>query len=299
MQEDLNSKALGMDSGRSIGSINAAGIYSLLDRLQDIEKKDKVIGLVASMSFAVVLTLALMWWFGRAGLVMGIVEPEWKTIAVFDPGADYGTDNLGSSDINNFRDPSPNASDNPPSNNASNNAASSSNNSETSADPAAKGNLTQVGESPSESPTGKPDGSPTGSPTGSGSDQPKNNNDTGPNGGGSNDGETDKVGNTGHPDAKVLNENGLFTFGNGIGGAGGRKPLKTELKGYNVQLEEKIKFEITIDPNGDVIFVRALGALHQELVDIGKENIRRWKFDDTDPSVGNLKTTVTISFKLK
>ena len=97
----------------------------------------------------------------------------------------------------------------------------------------------------------------------------------------------------------MLNENGLFKWGNGIGGAGGRRPLKTELKGYNVQLEEKITFEITIDPNGDVIFVKAPFAVHQELVAIGKANIKTWKFSETDPGAGNLKTTVSISFRLK
>jgi hypothetical protein len=300
MRELLDRKVGVQSTGRVVGIISATGINDLLHRLEVIEKKDKLVGIVSSSAIALVLFLVLLFWFANAGLVMGIDEPEWKTIGLISPGADYGTDNLGSSTINNFRDPSPNAADRPNAPASANNAAAAANNSPNNAGET-NGAITQNHEaSPVTSNSGKENTNPTPNTDnkGSGADNKATNTGT-TNGGGSNDGETGQVGNTGHPEATVLNENGLFKWGNGIGGAGGRRPLKTELKGYNVQLEEKITFEITIDPNGDVIFVKAPFAVHQELVAIGKANIKTWKFSETDPSAGNLKTTVSISFRLK
>ncbi len=290
--------------GHVAGIISATGINDLLAGLDAIEKKDRVIGFVVSGSIAIVLFLALMFWYARAGLVMGIDEPEWKTIGLISPGADYGINELGQKDINNFQAPSPNAdgSNRPPSQNAASSSAATAASATPSSTPEVKGVITQADENVGVTATsGKETANPTSNPNATGSSNspvtdPKA---TGTVGGGSNDGETNQVGDTGNPNSKVLNENGLFTFGNGIGGAGGRRPVKTELKGYNVQLEEKIKFEITIDPNGDVIFVKAPFAVHQELVAIGKENIKKWKFSETDPSAGNLRTTVSISFVLK
>lgn len=274
-----------------------------MDRLEVIERKDKLVGIVSSSGIAIVLFISLLFWFANAGLVLGIEEPEWKTIGLIGPGGmDYGTDDLGSGEVNNFYAPSENPADRPPSPSSSNasGAAAPSNNSSAST-PATSGVITgneetgvtaNSGQKETPTPT-KPDPKATGN--GNGNSNTAANNTAG----GSNDGNTNTVGNHGDPRSTVLNPDGKFSWGVGIGGAGGRMPLKTELTGYNIQLEEKIKFEITIDPSGDVIFVRALGAINQELVDIGKSNIKKWKFSETDPSAGNLKTTVSISFRLK
>lgn len=274
-------------------------------KLDLIERKDKRVGMLSSMAFALILFISLLYWFANAGLVMGIEEPEWKTVALIGPGGmDYGTDLMGRKDVNNFFAPSENPADRPPSPNSSSDPSPSpaNNNNSSASTPAPTGTVTQSEESPIKANSGqqenadpkKPDPKATG--TGSANNHQPTQNTTG---GGSDDGETNQLGNHGDPRATVLNPNGLFAFGEGIGGTGGRMPLKTELSGYNVQLEEKIKFEITIDPSGDVIFVRAPFAIHQELVEIGKANIKKWKFSETDPNAGNLKTSVTISFRLK
>jgi hypothetical protein len=278
-------------------------MHELMDRLEVIERKDKVFGIISASSIGIVLFLALLWWISRAGLVMGIEEPEWKTIGLIGPGGmDYGTDDLGSGEVNNFFAPSANPADRPPTPNSSNsNESSAAATNAAASTPATNGVITgneetgvnaNSGQKENPTPT-KPDPKATG--TGNGT----NSNGTNNNAGGSNDGNTNTVGNHGDPRSTVLNPDGKFAWGTGIGGAGGRMPIKTELTGYNVQLEEKIRFEITIDPSGDVIFVRAPFAINQELVAIGKENIKKWKFSETDPSAGNLKTTVTISFRLK
>lgn len=280
-------------------------MHELMERLENMERQDKVIGLISSMGLAVIAFIALLFWFANAGLVMGIEEPEWKTIAIIGPGGmDYGTDLLGRSDVNNFHAPSEHPADREPApTNSSDPSASNSNNNSSSGTPSTSGVITQnhtetgvtanSGQQNSTPPV-KPDPKATGN--GNPTNNTPSNNVTG---GGSDDGNTNQLGNHGDPRATVLNPNGLFAFGEGIGGTGGRMPLKTELSGYNIQLEEKIRFDITIDPSGDVIFVKAPFAIHQELVEIGKANIKKWKFSETDPSAGNLKTTVTISFRLK
>jgi hypothetical protein len=278
-------------------------MHELMDRLESIEHKDKIVGIISASSIGIVLFLSLLWWISSAGLVMGIDEPEWKTIGLIGPGGmDYGTDDLGSGEVNNFYAPSENPANRPPSPSSSNaNESSSAATNAGASTPAATGVITgneetgvtaNSGQQENPTPT-KPDPKATG--TGNGTSNTGSNNTAG----GSNDGNTNTVGNHGDPRSTVLNPDGKFAWGVGIGGTGGRMPIKTELTGYNVQLEEKIRFEITIDPSGDVIFVRAPFAINQELVAIGKENIKKWKFSETDPSAGNLKTTVTISFRLK
>jgi hypothetical protein len=278
-------------------------MHELMERLDVIERKDKVVGIVASMLFALVLLIALLIWWARVGLVVGIEEPEWKTIAIIGPGGmDYGTDLKGRKDINNFFDPSETPANRPPSPNSSSEASSDAPNNAASNNAAATGSLTQdhtptgvtAPTGPTESNTEKPDPKATGAGKPTNDPKPSNNN-----GGGSDDGNTNEGGNHGDPRATVLNPNGLFAFGEGIGGTGGRMPLRTDLTGYNIQAEEKIKFEITIDPSGDVIFVKPLYAMNAQLAEIGKKNIKTWKFSETDPSAGNLKTTVTINFRLK
>jgi hypothetical protein len=276
-------------------------MHELMERLQLIERKDKLVGIVTSLLLALVLFIALLIWFARAGLVMGIEEPEWKTIGIIGPGGmDYGTDLKGRSDINNFQDPSETPADRPVQPNSSSDPSPTATNNAGSSTPATSGSITQTHtETSVTANSGQKDTPAKTNPTTPGDGKSTNTTPTKNTGGGSDDGNTNELGNHGDPRATVLNPNGLFAFGEGIGGTGGRMPLKTELTGYNVQLEEKIKFEITIDPSGDVIFVKAPFAIHQELVAIGKENIKKWKFSETDPSAGNLKTTVTINFRLK
>ena len=80
---DLLARKVGVEStGRIVGIISATGINDLLNRLDLIEKKDKLVGILSSSAIALVLFLVLLFWFANNGLVMGIEEPEWKTIGL-------------------------------------------------------------------------------------------------------------------------------------------------------------------------------------------------------------------------
>jgi hypothetical protein len=270
--------------------VELVGMKEIVTQQDELGKKDRKIAIVVSMAAVAAIFLLGLAWSALMGPVPVFEVPEWETIAMFEPGADYGIDDKGSSDINNFQAPSPNASnDNPPSND---NASPKPTNAVTPA-----GDLTQHTDgTPDVKET--PNSDTKGTNTTTGPATPTDNPGKNPNGG-SNDGNTNQVGNTGHPEATVLNENGRFKWGNGIGGPDGRRPVSTQLKGYNIQKEDKITYDIVISPEGEVLMAKAKFFTSPELAQIGKNNILNWKFSETDPSAGNLKTTVEITFKLK
>ncbi|MEL6134274.1 MAG: hypothetical protein AAFR59_13000 [Bacteroidota bacterium] len=119
-------------------------------------------------------------------------------------------------------------------------------------------------------------------------------------GGGSNDGDADSgTGNSGADDVKVLDPDGLYSFGVGEGqGLTGRKPISLNKPSYTVQEEGRITYKFTIGPDGSVQNVRAISLVQGNQLGIkraGELAIYRWKF-----SKGKRQTvTVTITFKLK
>ena len=120
---------------------------------------------------------------------------------------------------------------------------------------------------------------------------------------GANQGEKEGEGNKGTPDIKVLDPDGLYSFGEDVGGgASQRRPLSLPKPSYNVQEEGDIQFEFVIRPNGSVEFVRPKGvATKPGLVAAGKAAIRKWRFSKLPPNVPqvNQRVSVTIKFRLR
>ncbi|GAB4421392.1 MAG: hypothetical protein OHK0039_36140 [Bacteroidia bacterium] len=121
--------------------------------------------------------------------------------------------------------------------------------------------------------------------------------------GGSNQGQNGDVGNTGTPDVKVLDPNGLYSFGTGEGGGlEGRRPLALPQPQYNVQEEGQLTFEFIIRPDGTVAYAKPVGPTNKPgLRDAGIEAITKWKFSPIPPGMPQKNQTVrvTIKFKLK
>jgi hypothetical protein len=270
MKELLARKVSGPNSGRMAGLDSAMGINDLLQRLDLMEKKDKKVGIAATIGFASLLFLALLFWIAKAGYAMGIQDPEWKTVGLLTAGANFGTSDAGNGQVETMQSAGPERK-------ITQTSPSQDTKTTTS------GAVTQQEKSPISHADGN-DGSKTAQKAIVDSQAVV---------GGTNQGGGDRVGNEGNPGGGVK-----FLWGPELG-SGGRMAVNTELAGYDVQLEEKITFQITIDPAGDVVFVKPLFAIHQELVEIGKRNILKWKFSEGDPALGNLKTSVSIYFRLK
>jgi len=120
--------------------------------------------------------------------------------------------------------------------------------------------------------------------------------------GGANDGQSNEVGNKGTPDAKVLNPDGMYAFGDGDYGLQGRKVIASVKPVYNVQDDSRITYEIIIAPNGTVkdVIPKTL-TTSSTLTQAGKDALRKWKFNDisANPAAKDQKLRVTITFKLK
>jgi hypothetical protein len=263
-----------------------------LSRAAQLGKKDERISIGVTTGVGVLLALLGIIWLATMGTLPAIEEPEWKTIGLL---ADFGNGVEGSSNVNNFEDPSPTPADAP--HNVSSDAAPKA---ATSAPVTSDANqtITQEHTETVAAPATKPD--PKAKPT-STATTPSNNagsSSTGPPGG-SNDGVGTGIGNKGDARATVLNDDGRFQFGTGIGGGGGRKPLKLDLPAYSVQQEAKITFSIIIEPSGEVAYAKAEPTAYAELAKIGRDAILKWRFNEVDESAGNLKTTVTIKFRLQ
>lgn len=262
-----------------------------LEREIQLEKKDQIKSYGITVGVIAILAALSLIWVAAIGRVPLIEEPEWKTIGLL---ADFGNMVEGSSNVNNFEDPSPTPADRPKAVSSGGQTTSQP----TKSDNSNNETLTQSTEETGVTAPAKSDDNKNQSST------PTNNADN-KNGsqnaapGGSNDGNGNQIGNKGHPDAKVLNADGRFAFGDGIGGAGGRKPLKLDLPSYTVQQEAKITFAIIIDPSGSVVFAKAEPTPYTDLARIGTDAIKKWRFNEVDDSQGNLKTTVTIKFRLQ
>ncbi len=144
-------------------------------------------------------------------------------------------------------------------------------------------------EKPSESTSSKPSETPSSKPSKqeAGSNQGK---------------ESSGTGNQGTPNVKVLDPNGLYSFGTGAGGGlNGRSPLRLSPPKYTSQEEGEIQFQFTIAPNGSVVYVKPLGVVRQlALKNAGIAAIKGWKFSPLPPGQsGNQTVRVTIKFKLK
>lgn len=115
---------------------------------------------------------------------------------------------------------------------------------------------------------------------------------------GANDGNASSgTGNKGTPNTTVLNKDGLYSFGTGIGGSNGRGIISIKDPVYNVQEEATIKFTFDILADGSVGRIKRVISDKPGLVRAGTAAIRKWRFTPS-PGAGVLTTTVTIRFKL-
>lgn len=116
---------------------------------------------------------------------------------------------------------------------------------------------------------------------------------------GSNHGNSNQIGNRGRDDVKILDKDGLYSFGSGEEGLQGRKPISLPKPVYEVEAEAKITYEFTIAPDGSVKHVKALTlSSNAELKNAGIKAIYKWKFEPIEENKTQ-KTKVTITFKLK
>jgi len=117
--------------------------------------------------------------------------------------------------------------------------------------------------------------------------------------GGSNEGNSESVGNEGTPSSPVLDSEGLFQFGEGEMGLQGRIPLSLPKPEYKVNQETRITYEFVIAPDGHVKSVRPITfSTATELIEAGKEAIYKWRFNAI-PGKQDQKARVTITFRLK
>ncbi len=116
---------------------------------------------------------------------------------------------------------------------------------------------------------------------------------------GSNHGNSNQIGNRGRDDVKILDNDGLYTFGSGEEGLQGRKPISLPKPVYEVEAEAKITYEFTIAPDGSVKNVKALTlSSNADLKNAGIKAIYKWKFEPIEENKIQ-KTKVTITFKLR
>ena len=118
--------------------------------------------------------------------------------------------------------------------------------------------------------------------------------------GGSNHGQGGDVGNSGNPNATVLNDD-VYTWGAGGGnGLANRGLIRKVDPVYisGVQEEGQVVFNITIAPNGTVKRVTARTP-YLNLKKMGIKAIKQWRFDPVDPSRGDQTVSVGIKFQLR
>ena len=120
--------------------------------------------------------------------------------------------------------------------------------------------------------------------------------------GGANDGKSNQAGNKGSPDAKELNPDGMYAFGNGSDGLQGRRILAQPKPDYSTQEDSRITYKIVIAPDGRVVEVIpiTISSAHN-LTHAGKEALKKWKFNDisSNAAARNQSLKVTITFKLR
>ena len=276
--------------------------------IRKLERRDQQVSFAISGGIVVLLLFFSMFWMAFQGTIPPIDEPQWKTVGRID----FGLDNKGRKDVNNFEKPSPTPADRPKT--QPKKKITETQPKESVSNPPPKNNTSKtesqntVQESTTETPP-KPENNTQPTPKTENTSNENSNNpnksdnsqetSNAANNGGSDHGDTDQLGNRGNPKSPVLDDNGMFQFGDGIGGEGGRSPLDLPLPKYNIQKEGRITYTFVIAPSGEVVFVKPHSTPHMDLADIGKKAIQKWRFTEVDPGQGNLKTTVTITFRLK
>lgn len=275
--------------------------------LKASERKNSTISMAISLGVVVLILFISMFWRGW-GPPPEVEFSEWETIG----RVDFGTDALGALAVNNFQAPSPTPADRPKTNpkpkqvqNPPQEVAATppptQDKSNTQSDNRVQENTNPTPPTPetNPSPTPKTDQSANETPSPPNRSDNSNNETSSQETGGSNQGDSGKTGNRGNPNANVLDDKGMFEFGDGIGGPGGRRPVEIPLPKYNIQKEGRVTYSFIVLPSGEVVNVRAMSTPHPDLAEIGKAAIKKWRFSETDPSAGNLRTTVTITFRLK
>jgi outer membrane biosynthesis protein TonB len=110
------------------------------------------------------------------------------------------------------------------------------------------------------------------------------------------------AGNSGTPDIKVLDPDGLYSFAEGTGGGlQGRKPLSLNKPNYDCQQEGDMQFEFSIRADGSVFGVKPVRlptSSQNCLVQRGTEAIRTWRFS-AQPGAADQRVRVTIKFRLR
>lgn len=280
----------------------------LEEEIKKRERKDQQVAMLTAAGTSLLLLFVSMFWVAFQGTIPPIDQPQWKTVGRID----FGFDNKGRKSVNNFERPSENPSDNPKSDpkpvkaetqpkEVVSNPPPKTNPSTTTSD-----NKVQESTLPTPpkteyatNPTPKTENTTNENSNNPNKSETNTQNATNSNTGGSDHGDSDQLGNRGNPKSPVLDDKGMFEFGPGIGGAGGRSPLDLPLPKYNIQKEGRITYDFVIAPSGEVVFVKARSTPHMDLADIGRDAIKNWRFTEVDPSQGNVKTSVTITFRLK
>lgn len=211
---------------------------------------------------------------------------------------DFGNNVQGSKKVNNFQPPSPTPADNPP---KQENPQPDPAPKQTPPDPV----ITTPVESDVVVPTSDntpPKPSETQTTTPSTTTTPSEPQETldGFEMGGSNHGQNGDVGNSGNPNATVLNDD-VYTWGAGGGnGLANRGLVRKVNPKYiaGVQEEGEVVFTITIAPSGSVKRVTARTP-YLDLKKMGYAAIKKWRFDPIDPSHGDQVVSVGIKFQLR
>ena len=212
---------------------------------------------------------------------------------------DFGNNQQGSKKINNFQPPSPTPADNPPKpKNPQPEPAPKQTPPEpaiTTPEPADIKTPTsnQTVTQPSETQT------TTNSSTTTTNTQPQETID-GFEMGGSDHGQNGDIGNSGNPNATVLNDD-VYTWGAGGGnGLANRNLVKKVDPVYisGVQQEGTVVFKITIAPNGTVKRVSATTP-YTQLKQMGYRAIKKWRFSPINPRHGDQTVSVGIKFQLR
>ena len=243
---------------------------------------------------ALLLLLSLIWIAFRSP-----VPPPGQKQYVALGAIDFGNNVQGSKKVNNFQPPSPTPAENPPKVNTPQPDPSPK---QTPPDPVittpepapiTTPSSNQTPPEPSPTPTQNPSPDPTPSEP-----EPQEALD-GFEMGGSNHGQDGDIGNSGNPNATVLNDD-VYTWGAGGGnGLASRGLLRKVDPKYlpGVQQEGQVVFKITIAPNGSVKRVTA-ATPYLQLKKMGIKAIKQWRFDPIDPGLGDQTVSVGIKFKL-
>lgn len=272
---------------------------SLETQIAQEEQKNAKKSILITAAVFIIAALFLLVWNALLSPVVPIEEELYVTTGRID----FGNWTEGSSNVNNFQDPSPNPSDNPksqttPMETQPREAVSQptqvigSENANT-PNEITKTNSETVNDNPSKTPTNtqNPTKTPT-TPTKESQFEMSEDED-----GGSNHGNGDQTGNRGRDDTRVLDPKGAYSWGDGgDGNLNGRTPISLPQPKYETQADAKLTFEITIAPNGSVKYVKAPMTTYNELADAGKEALYKWKFNDIGQSGQDQKIKVTIKF---